>query len=116
MEFIEAPTFTKLLSSYMDDGEYRGLQHALLLNPEAGDLIQGTGGFRKIRWADPRRGKGKRGGLRVIYFFFPEEKQIWLLTLYGKDEADDLSSNQKHALKSAIEEETRARTKKRNEK
>ena len=78
-------------------------------NPEIGDLIRGTGGFRKARWADERRGKGKRGGLRVIYFYFEEEDQIWLLTLYGKDEAADLTSQQKKALQAAITSEKAAR-------
>lgn len=82
----------------------------LWLNPQAGDVIQGTGGFRKMRWLDPRRGKGKRGGLRIIYFYFPEEKQVWLMTIYGKDEADDLTWEQKRMLKAAIEEEKKTRS------
>jgi hypothetical protein len=61
MEFIEAPTFTRYLAEYLDDEEYRALQRQLGLGPEVGDLIPGTGGFRKIRWADKRRGKGRRG-------------------------------------------------------
>jgi putative transcriptional regulator len=64
VEFIEAPAFTRLLAEYLDDDQYRELQHHLARDPEAGDLIQGTGGFRKVRWADSRRGQGKRGGLR----------------------------------------------------
>lgn len=81
----------------------------LCLNPEAGDVIPGTGGFRKMRWSDRRRGKGKRGGLRIIYFYFPSDEQIWLLTIYGKDEAEDLTSKQKRILKNAIDQEKRAR-------
>ncbi len=91
MEFVEAPAFTKHLLSYLSDDEYRELQEALTLKPEAGDLIQGTGGFR------------------VIYFFFPEDRQIWLLTIYGKNEADDLTAEQKKALKTAIEAEKKTR-------
>jgi len=71
--------------------------------------MPGTGGFRKLRWADPRRGKGRRGGLRVIYYNFPGEQQIWLMTLYDKDKASDLTPKEKQALKSAIETELQAR-------
>ena len=111
MEFIEAPAFTKHLRSYLTDDDFKDLQRMLIMNPEAGDMIPGTGGFRKIRWSDPKRGKGKRGGLRVIYYWFPEDHQIWLLTLYGKNEADDLTSAQKALLKRAIDAEKITRRK-----
>ena len=65
--FFETPLFTRLLKDYLNDESYRALQRALLGNPELGNVMPGTGGFRKIRWEDSRRGKGKRGGLRVIY-------------------------------------------------
>lgn len=109
MEFIEAPAFTGHLSDYLDDEEYRELQRQLELGPDGGDLIPGTGGFRKIRWADKRRGKGRRGGLRVIYYHFAADHQIWLMTLYGKNEAADLTPEEKKALKTAIERERNAR-------
>ena len=109
MEFFEAPAFTRYVSSYLTDDEYREMQGRLASAPEAGDMIPGTGGFRKLRWADPKRGKGQRGGLRVIYYYFREERQIWLITLYGKNEASDLTPKQKQALKSAIEDELRVR-------
>ena len=109
MEFIEAPAFTRYLSSYLNDDEYRELQNRLAAGPELGDVMPGTGGFRKLRWADPRRGKGRRGGLRVIYYYFPGEQQIWLMTLYDKDEASDLTPKERQALKNAIEIELRAR-------
>ena len=64
-------------------------------------MIPGTGRFRKLRWTDPKRGKGQRGGLRVIYYYFPGVRQIWLITLCGKNEASDLTPKQKQALKSA---------------
>ena len=73
MIFIEAPAFTRHLRSYLTDDEYRRLQEALLANPEAGAVMPGTGGFRKMRWLDPRRGKGTRGGLRVIYYQFAND-------------------------------------------
>jgi hypothetical protein len=65
--FIELPVFAKYRPEYLDDEGFRDLQNSLMANPEAGDVIEGTGGLRKIRQPDPRRGKGKRGGLRVIY-------------------------------------------------
>ena len=109
MEFLEAPAFTRYVSGYLADEEYRELQNRLAAAPEHGDVIPGTGGFRKLRWADPRRGKGRRGGLRVIYYYFPGERQIWLITVYDKDEASDLTPKERQALKSAIEIELRAR-------
>ena len=113
MEFVEAPPFTRHLSQYLDEDSYRELQARLAADPELGDLIPGTGGFRKMRWADARRGKGRRGGLRIIYFYFPSDHQIWLMTLYSKDEAADLTAQQKKALKSSIEMELAARAAKR---
>jgi hypothetical protein len=76
MEFVEAPAFTRHLSSYLSDDDYRELQTRLSASPEHGDLMPETGGFRKLRWADARRGKGRRGGLRIIYFYFPTDHQI----------------------------------------
>jgi hypothetical protein len=109
MEFLEAPAFTRYVSGYLTEDEYRELQNRLAAAPEHGDVIPGTGGFRKLRWTDPRRGKGRRGGLRVIYYYFPGEQQIWLITLYDKDEASDLTPKERQALKSASEIELRAR-------
>jgi hypothetical protein len=109
MEFIEAPAFTRHLSGYLDDGDYRKLQARLGTNPELGDLMPGTGGFRKVRWADARRGKGRRGGLRIVYYHFKSDSQIWLVTLYDKDEASDLTAKEKKALKASIESELEAR-------
>ena len=114
MEFVEAPPFTRHLSEYLSEEAYRELQAHLSTNPETGDLMPGTGGFRKMRWADARRGKGRRGGLRVIYYHFSSDDQIWLMTLYGKDEASDLTALQKKSLKVAIEDELAARAAKRS--
>src|SRR5580693_6543064 len=113
MEFIEAQSFTRSVSEYLADDEYRRLQIQLANNPELGRLMPGTGGFRKLRWADPKRGKGRRGGLRIIYFYFAGNQQIWLMTLYGKNEASDLSPKEKKELRNAIELELRARQNKR---
>ena len=109
MEFIEAPLFTQLLSRYLTNDQYVELQVYLANDPEAGDVIPGTGGFRKVRWADRRRGQGRRGGLRVIYYYFEQDLQIWLLTIYGKDEAADLTPKEKRVLATAIEGEKRQR-------
>ncbi len=110
--FFETSLFTRLLPEYLDDKEYRALQLALLENPEMGDLMPGTGGFRKVRWKDPRRGKGKRGGLRVIYYHLMTDHQIWFFTLYDKDEAVNLTSDEKKLLKQAVQKELTARRKK----
>ena len=76
-----------------------------MADPEAGDVIQGTGGLRKMRFSDSRRGKGKRGGLRIIYYWWKAGLQFWLFTLYGKDEIDDLDAAQRKALKALLERE-----------
>jgi hypothetical protein len=75
------------------------------LAPEAGAVIQGTGGFRKLRWDDPRWGRGKRGRLRTVYDLLSAERRIWFFTLYGKGEAAELTPDQKAALKRAIQTE-----------
>jgi hypothetical protein len=96
--------------SYWSDDGFRELQDKLGDNPELGDVMPGTGGFRKVRWADARRGKGRRGGLRIIYYHCKPDNQIWLMTLYDKNEAADLTAKEKKALKAWIanELETRA--------
>ncbi|MGD0521261.1 MAG: hypothetical protein ABSA48_08410 [Terracidiphilus sp.] len=109
LQFIEAPAFSRYREDYLDDEGFRKLQQALSGNPEEGDLIPGAGGIRKLRWSDVRRGKGKRGGLRIVYYCFLSDEEIWLLTLYGKDEASDLSKDEKVQLKRALEAERAAR-------
>jgi hypothetical protein len=107
--FVEMPAFIRHRSDYLDDEGLRALQNALLDNPEAGDVIEGTGGLRKVRQADPRRGKGKRGGLRVIYYWWDGRRQFWLFTLFDKDEMNDLSAKEKKALKDMLKRELEAR-------
>ena len=113
MEFLEAPAFTRHIHEYLDEEGYRVLQLELAASPGLGPVMPGTGGFRKVRWADRRRGKGRRGGLRIIYFYFESEQQIWLMTLYDKDEASDLSAKEKKALRATIGLELKARAEKR---
>lgn len=78
-------------------------------NPDAGDVLEGAGGLRKLRYGDPRRGKGKRGGLRVIYYWWDGGLQFWLFTLYDKNEAVDLSAKEKLALRAMLKAELEAR-------
>ena len=81
----------------------------MLSNPEAGDVIEGSGGLRKLRHADAKRGKGKRGGLRVIYYWWQAGRQFWLFTLYDKDEMEDLDAEQKKMLEAMLKRELEAR-------
>ena len=108
-QFVEAPAFSRHRDEYLDDEGFRSLQAALAANPEAGDIVPGAGGIRKLRWKDAWRGKGKRGGLRIIYYAFLTDEEIWLLTLYDKDEAGDLKKQQKEQLRRALEEERASR-------
>jgi hypothetical protein len=108
-QFVEAPAFARFRDDYLDDDGFAELQSYLASNPEAGDMVPGAGGIRKLRWKDPRRGKGKRGGLRVIYYCFLSEREIWLLTLFDKDEAADLTKDEREQLRRALEAERTAR-------
>lgn len=78
-------------------------------DPQAGDVIEGAGGLRKLRFADQRRGKGKRGGIRVIYYWWESGLQFWLFTLFDKDEMTDLTASQRKTLKDMIKSELKAR-------
>lgn len=107
--FVELPAFAKFRADYLDDEGFRGLQQSMLKNPEAGDVIEGTGGLRKLRHGDPRRGKGKRSGLRVIYYWWDGGRQFWLFTLYDKDEMENLTADEKKVLKGMLKAELEAR-------
>jgi hypothetical protein len=80
-----------------------------MANPSAGNVIEGTGGLRKLRFGDHRRSKGKRGGLRVIYYFWSGGSEFWLFTLYDKDEAADLTPKQRSLLKELLKAELKLR-------
>ena len=99
MIFIETSTFTKLIDTYLSDEEYLGLQKFLLKHPDAGKIVRGSGGVRKIRWA--MAGKGKSGGIRVIYYWKQRDDEIWLLTVYGKSEKETIPG---HILKKIAQE------------
>jgi hypothetical protein len=102
VEFIETPTFTRLIARLLDDDDYADLQIALVRRPDWGQLIPGSGGLRKLRWAGS--GRGKRGGLRVIYYWVSAGEQIWLLLAYPKNEKEDLSRDAIRQLRRLIEE------------
>jgi mRNA-degrading endonuclease RelE of RelBE toxin-antitoxin system len=97
MNFIEFGTFSSKLGTYMDEEEYRRLQNFLLANPVAGVVIPGTGGVRKLRWAGS--GRGKRGGLRVIYYVSAGQSAFLMIFIYAKSEQEDLRQEQKRALR-----------------
>lgn len=107
--FIELPAFERNRERYLNDASFGHLQQLLMKRPEAGDVIEGTGGLRKARFADARRGKGKRGGLRVIYYYWTGGPEFWLFTLYDKDEMDDLTRKQRAAFKELLKAELNAR-------
>ena len=107
--FIELPPFERYRQDYLKDDQYRNLQNFLLQMPRAGDVIAGTGGLRKLRHSDPIRGKGKRGGLRIIYYWYELKLQFWLFTLYDKDEMEDLGLKERRALMELLNKELEAR-------
>lgn len=107
--FIETQFFSRFVGEYLSDDDYRELQELLLENPSKGAVMPHTGGFRKMRWQDSRRGKGTRGGLRLIYYWFDGDGQFWMFSIYDKDEMENLTSDQRAALRKAIASEIKAR-------
>jgi hypothetical protein len=107
--FVEFSAFARHRNRYLDDDAYRVLQELLMQAPELGVLIQGTGGLRKLRIGSTRRGKGKRGGLRVIYFYWSAGPEFWLYTVYEKGEMKDLTPGQKADLRALLKSELLAR-------
>ena len=102
-EFIETPLFTKIVERYLSDDDYAELQAHLNERPEAGDVIRGSGGVRKLRWAAQSR--GKRGGVRIIYYLRLAEGHIWLLTLYAKNVKETIPAHVLRQIKEAIDDE-----------
>lgn len=99
LEFIEMTPFEKERDEYFSDDSYRKFQQHLISDPRSGDVIEGTGGFRKIRWKDANKNQGKSGGIRVIYYFIDEDGQIFLAKIISKSKVDNLSKKQKNDLK-----------------
>ena len=105
MIFVESPQFTRAITELMNDDGYRLLQAVLLENPEAGAIIVGSGGLRKVRWALP--GRGKRGGARMIYYFWVVKSRIYLLYAYSKSAKGDLTREQVKILAGLMQREVR---------
>jgi hypothetical protein len=105
LEFRETEMFTRRITALLTDDEYAKLQHLLVHDPASGDLIPGTRGLRKLRWRQPARGKGKRGGIRVVYYWFVAGSLLYMLIAYSKDEQDDLTSGEKRLLSDLVAEE-----------
>ncbi len=99
MVFIETSIFTKLLPDYLSDDEYQILQMYLIEHPNSGDIIRGSGGVRKVRWAIEN--KGKSGGIRVIYYWKNLASEMWMLTIYAKSEKESILG---HILKQISQE------------
>jgi hypothetical protein len=108
--FVELPAFSRYRSDYFDDAAFRALQDALMRNPRKGDLMPGTGGLAKLRCPDRRRRTGKRGGLRVIYYWWTKGMQFWLFTVYAKDEMADLTPGERKAFSRLLERELATRS------
>ena len=101
MIFIETSIFTEAIRRLLPDEAYRHLQMALMVRPEAGDFIRGSGGLRKVRWKVV--GGGKRGGLRVIYYWDPPGT-VYMLFAYRKSQQEDLTPAQLRLLRGAVRE------------
>jgi len=99
--FIESAVFERVCAVYLDDDEYAELQQFMMENPEAGKVIPGSGGVRKLRWK--RKGMDKRGGLRVIYFVRYQPNEFWMLTLYAKAKQENVPGHILKQLKEAFE-------------
>jgi mRNA-degrading endonuclease RelE of RelBE toxin-antitoxin system len=98
--FIEAPIFSDRVYDYLNEDEYVALQWTLVVKPETGKVIPGSGGLRKIRWS--AKGQGKRGGARIIYYYKKGNGEIWLLTIYSKNEAENIPVKTLKAIKEIL--------------
>jgi len=98
---VESRQVTRQIVEQLSDEEYRGLQLELAARPDAGAVIPGSGGFRRLRWRGS--GQGKRGGVRVIYLHRPLRKRIYLAYLFAKSERENLTRREIHLLRDALE-------------
>jgi mRNA-degrading endonuclease RelE of RelBE toxin-antitoxin system len=103
MRFVETPVLTRDVCELLSDDDYHALQVALMLRPEAGSLLRGTGGLRKIRWA--AAGRGKRGSFRFIYYWHKPSDLIYMLLIYSKNRQEDLTPKEAKALRKLVREE-----------
>jgi hypothetical protein len=103
LTFVETKLFSRLADEYLGEEGLLALQVHLLAKPDIGEVIPGSGGVRKLRWAMP--GRGKRGGMRVIYFLRLQREEIWLLTLYPKNVADNIAAGVLRKIREAIDAE-----------
>lgn len=99
--FVETRLFSRLVYNYLSEEEYSNLQRHLATWPDSGDVVPGTGGVRKIRWAV--KGRGKRGGVRVVYLARVARELIWLLTIYAKNEAGIIPANVLRKIREEVE-------------
>ncbi len=103
MVIVETTVFMRHVQKLLSDEEYRQLQIALIIRPDMGAIIRGGGGLRKVRWR--LRGQGKRGGIRVIYFWAVEQDRLLMLLMYPKNVQTDLTPAQLKMLRQAVEAE-----------
>ncbi len=101
LTFVETKLFTQLVQQSFTDDEYAALQNAIAANPEAGDVIRGSGGVRKLRWG--LAGSGKRGGVRVVYYLRLRLGEVWMLTLYAKNKAESIPGPVLKTIKEALD-------------
>ena len=101
LSFIETRLFSRLLGDYLTDDEYAELQTALVEKPDQGALVPGSGGVRKLRWS--LRGRGKRSGVRVIYYAKTHEGVVWMLTIYAKNEEQSIPAHVLRKIKEEID-------------
>ena len=101
MVIVETPIFTKLISQIMNDDEYKELQEALIIKPDLGVVIKNSGGLRKVRWSVD--GRGKRGGVRIIYYWMTENEQLYMMYIFPKNTQENLTDAQTKALRQIVE-------------
>lgn len=101
LTFVETRLFTRIVDGYLSDDEYGDLQARLSADPELGTVIPRSGGVRKLRWGQP--GRGKRGGVRIIYYVKREHGIIWMLTIYAKNEAENIGAHVLRRIKKEID-------------
>ena len=102
MEVIETTSFSSIRENYFDDSQFQMPQLYLMDRPDAGDIIKGSGGVRKLRWG--LQGTGKRGGVRVIYYWITKDHQFLFLTAYAKNETSDLSRDLNKAMREILKD------------